>query len=152
MIFTARRPLAIPWPEPQNDMIRFLLTFPIGRMALASFALLYVESASAAGIRDGLVGYWPFDERAGQVAADASGFGQPGALINFTNDNRHWVAGKIAGALEFRGTNSRECVRIPDFIKPTNTMSFSAWVYADSFPQRSEERRVGKECRSRVWP
>jgi hypothetical protein len=49
----------------------------------------------------GLVGYWPFNERAGNVARDWSGNGNHGTLVN----SPQWVAGKFGGALSFSNNN-----------------------------------------------
>ena len=49
-----------------------------------------------------LVGYWPFDEKTGKKAEDASGNGNDGKLI----DEPKWVEGKFGSALEFGGDGS----------------------------------------------
>jgi hypothetical protein len=50
------------------------------------------------------------------------------------SDNSHWVAGRFGGALNFRGTTNGNYVIVPTYPKPTNAMSVSAWVWADSRP------------------
>jgi chitodextrinase len=52
---------------------------------------------------NGLIAYWPFDEGAGGSAADASGGGFNGKLVN----GPAWGSGKIGGALSFDGVNDR---------------------------------------------
>jgi hypothetical protein len=101
--------------------------------AMVMFLFLCIATVGAAAIRDRLVGYWPFDEQAGMIAPSGSGIGQPGTLVNFTNDNRHWVTGQIAGALRFRGSNYAEYVRVPDYVKARTTMTLSMWVHAESY-------------------
>ena len=54
-----------------------------------------------------LVGYWPFDEGSGDVAADASGNENDGELI----DGPKWVQGKYGEALEFADGSY---VNVPD--------------------------------------
>ena len=48
-----------------------------------------------------LVGYWKFDEGSGTTAADSSGNGNSGILVN----GPAWVDGKYGKALNFSGTN-----------------------------------------------
>jgi len=45
----------------------------------------------------GLLGYWKFDEGAGTTAADSSGNGNTGTLVN----NPTWTVGKVGNALAF---------------------------------------------------
>jgi subtilase family serine protease len=55
----------------------------------------------------GLVGYWALDETAGTTAADSSGNGHPGTLIN----GPAWTTGRVGGALSFDGVS--QSVSIP---------------------------------------
>lgn len=89
----------------------------------------------SAQITRDLVGYWRFDETQGQVARDSSGAGRDGALVNFAADGSAWGAGQIGGALAFRGLAFKDYVSVPDFAHPSKTMTFSAWVEANSFAQ-----------------
>lgn len=67
-------------------------------------ALIYALTKTTE--KAGPVGYWKFDEGAGTVAYDASGNANNGTLTNFDfNDNSNWTTGKVAGALEFDGSN-----------------------------------------------
>ena len=51
---------------------------------------------------NGLVGYWNFDEGTGTTAADSSGSGNNGTLVNGST----WTAGKVGnGALQFDGVD-----------------------------------------------
>lgn len=50
----------------------------------------------------GPVGYWNLNEGSGTAAADASGNGVNGTLVN----SPAWVAGMLSNALSFNGTNS----------------------------------------------
>ena len=78
-----------------------------------------------AAITDGLVGYWNFDEGSGTTAADSSGTGNTGTLIN----GPAWTTGKVGnGALSFDGAD--DYVNIPssaiyDF---AGDFTVSAWV------------------------
>ena len=55
-----------------------------------------------AGLDPDLVTWWPFDEGQGTVAADGSGNGNDGTLVN----GPVWVTGQLDGALQFNGTNA----------------------------------------------
>jgi hypothetical protein len=97
----------------------------------------------------GLVLHLKLDETSGLTAADSSGGGHNGSLINFTNvDNSQWLAGRIGGGLEF-ATNSiitnspRISVSDPTgaFNFATNgtartnsTFTVAAWIYGNASP------------------
>jgi hypothetical protein len=75
----------------------------------------------------GLVGYWSFDENAGTIAHDFSGFGQNGNLNNM--ESTDWISGKRGRALDFDGTN--EYVSITDSqgrLNISSTVTVSMWV------------------------
>ncbi len=91
--------------------------------------------ASHAAITDGLVAYWPFDEASGTTLNDATTNASHGTLYNFPGDNSQWVAGRIGGALNFRGPANADHVRVPNYPKPRTNMTLSAWVWADARPQ-----------------
>jgi hypothetical protein len=67
-------------------------------------ALSQTEIADAA--RVGLVGFWPADEPSGDIAYDASGFGNHGALTS----GALRVAGKIGGALQLDRAQAQSLV------------------------------------------
>lgn len=72
-----------------------------------------------------LVGYWAFDEGAGNIAYDASLKGGNGSLIN----NPTWQTGgscKAGECLLFDGTNYVDAGNIEDFT--TSDFSISVWV------------------------
>jgi hypothetical protein len=49
----------------------------------------------------GLVGRWAFDDGAGAIVADSSGYGNDGTIVG----GPAWTTGRIGGALSFAGTN-----------------------------------------------
>src|SRR5690349_16688012 len=55
-----------------------------------------------------VVGYWKLDDGTGTVAADSSGQGNNGTLVNGPT----WTAGKVGGALQFDGVN--DVVDVPN--------------------------------------
>lgn len=85
---------------------------------------------SLTSVLPGLAGYWPFDEKTGQVASDNSGNGNYGTLNNFPTDDSEWVAGLTGGALSFGGPVSQDYVRVADYPTVSTTFSLSAWVLA----------------------
>ena len=84
-----------------------------------------------------LVGYWKFDEGSGTIAADSSGNGNTGTLIN----NPTWVDGKSGKALSFNGVNNY--VKIPDSnsLDMTSQITVEAWVYPRAYVDN-----VGNAC------
>ena len=80
-----------------------------------------------ADITTGLVGWWKFDEGAGNVASDSSGNGNNGILVNSPS----WVNGYFGNALSFNGSNQNittsKLINIPK-------CAISAWIYILSYP------------------
>ena len=60
-----------------------------------------------------LVGWWKFDETAGETAFDASGNGNDGTLVGTSQ----WdPAGRVGGALDFDGASAH--ITIPPQLEP----------------------------------
>ena len=70
----------------------------------------------------GLVGYWRLDEGSGTTAADSSGNGNTGTLVNGPT----WVSGRYGNALSFDGADDR--VQLTSQPPLTDGFSFAAWV------------------------
>jgi hypothetical protein len=69
------------------------------------------------------VGIWLFDDGSGDVAADTSGQGNDGKLVNSPG----WVAGKFGTALEFNGTDN--CVQTEKkLLDGLEAFTIVAWV------------------------
>ncbi|MEO7494572.1 MAG: LamG-like jellyroll fold domain-containing protein [Massilia sp.] len=89
------------------------------------------ESAPSAEVKVG-AGKRPhvwlkFDETSGTVAADATGRGQSGTLVN----GPLWVAGRSGNALAFDGSN--DYVSLPtDVVRTLADFTIAAWVYWDA--------------------
>jgi len=76
-----------------------------------------------------LVGYWKFDEGTGTTAADSSGKGNDGTLVNGPT----WIAdGKYGGALKFDGVNDYVYVRDSDTLDVTNNFTIEHWFRPNS--------------------
>jgi type II secretory pathway pseudopilin PulG len=75
----------------------------------------------------GLVGCWKFDETSGLTAADSSGSGNNGTLVNMTGNE--WTTGVVNGALNFNGVNNYrvDCGNNAIF-NITNAITLSAWI------------------------
>jgi chitodextrinase len=77
----------------------------------------------------GLVAAYSFDEGAGSSAADASGNGNTGSLVNAT-----WAAaGKYGGAASFNGSNALVSVPDSSSLDLSAQMTLEAWVDPNAF-------------------
>jgi hypothetical protein len=71
-----------------------------------------LSGSALADFKDGLVGYWPFDETSGQVAHSLVPASADGQLYNFPDDDSQWVPGQIGGGATLSRTGfSRLCHR-----------------------------------------
>jgi Concanavalin A-like lectin/glucanases superfamily/Immunoglobulin I-set domain len=95
--------------------------------AISSNAVVQVTNFSLSNTR----AYWKFDETTGLTAADFSGNGNTGNLINFLGDDSQWLAGRVNGGLNFNAVYLNY-VSIPDAasLNFTNSqaLSLTAWV------------------------
>ncbi|MCD6505321.1 LamG domain-containing protein [Candidatus Poribacteria bacterium] len=78
------------------------------RYIILAFCLLIPWFSSYAGVEEGLVGYWPFDEGRGKTVKDASGNGNDGKFVGKVE----WVDGVYGSALKFDGETGY--VAVPD--------------------------------------
>lgn len=58
-------------------------------------------------ITDAMETLWKFDEATGLTAADSSGHGHDGTLLDYADATSQWSAGQVAGALSFDGQSNR---------------------------------------------
>ena len=92
-----------------------------------------------AGLQDGLVGYWSFDEGAGMTVTDSSGNGNTGTLRKQTA----WWSGISDQALFFDGAD--DYVEIPDSnsLDTPSTLTVSAWINNQTLTNRlSDQYRI----------
>lgn len=88
----------------------------------------------AIDLASGLVMHLKLDETSGTVAADASGKGNAGDLLNFADPGANWVKGILGNALEFNSaaTADNQAVAVPS--SPTlefadaKVFSFAFWA------------------------
>lgn len=95
-------------------------------IALIAFALaMSSTSLVRAGLDDGLVGYWKYDEGAGTVAHDATGNAHDGSF----RGSPSWVAGKSGYALSFDGADDGVDVPNVNGLNFDNqSVTFAAWI------------------------
>ncbi|OGX45666.1 MAG: hypothetical protein A3G38_00020 [Omnitrophica WOR_2 bacterium RIFCSPLOWO2_12_FULL_51_8] len=89
---------------------------------LFSAALIAAHLPAQAGITDGLVGYWKFDEGGGGVAYDSSGAGRDGVI----QGNPQWSTGKTGQAVSLDGID--DGIVLNNSIDLPNQFTFSVWV------------------------
>ncbi len=80
-----------------------------------------------------LVGHWKLDDGSGTTAADSSGNGNDGTLINMSS-GQDWVTGKFDGALDFDGVDDYISIGDKDSLDfgATESFTYSIWVYVSS--------------------
>lgn len=89
-------------------------------------------TVQAVTISSGLIGYWKLDEQQGDTAADSTTNQLHATLFNYPGDNSQWVAGKVGGAVAIAGADLQQFLIVPDYPKPTSTLTVSAWVWAET--------------------
>ncbi len=79
---------------------------------------------------NGLVGWWKFDETSGTLAADSSGYGNDGTILN-----GNFGTGQVGGALEMNGGNdSIVSIPISDSLRTTDKkLTVMAWAYLNDW-------------------
>ena len=96
------------------------------RLMLIGLALVtvlgFVQTASA-----DLVGWWSFDEGAGNVAKDGSGNGYDGTIIDAT-----WADGQLGSALEFNGSSAYVDIPPESWSTIDTQATCAVWMYIDS--------------------
>jgi hypothetical protein len=94
-------------------------------LVAASVALWRMSQTAEAALLNphpGLVGWWRFDEGAGSVATDSSGFGNAGTI-----NGAAWVDGKYGKASSFDGTTNNY-VSLPNIGIASGSFSISVWL------------------------
>lgn len=91
---------------------------------------LYPSGVVAPPPPSSLVGRWKLDDGGGSSAADASGLGNTGSLINGPS----WTSGTYGGGLSFDGVDDK--VQVPDSssLDLTSQGTIGVWVYPRSLP------------------
>ena len=102
----------------------------IRRLVLCCGILFFNPMSGYADIRTGLVGWWRLNESLGTTAADSSGNGNTGILVN----SPRWTTGKIGNAVTT--TNGYVNCGTGSSLDLANgsAVSMCAWVNPSSFP------------------
>lgn len=93
---------------------------------LVIFFILILTIDASASLREGLVGWWKFDETSGTSAFDSSGIGNTGTL----NNSPTWTTNcKIMNCLTFNASNSTVTINAYTALTPSFPFSIATWVY-----------------------
>jgi hypothetical protein len=98
--------------------------FKSGYNASAEASASFTKSSTGT-VSSGLVAYWNFDEGNGTTAADSSGNGNHGKLVN----GPQWAAGITGKALSFDGIDDNVTVSASSSLGLSNSFTLSAWVF-----------------------
>jgi len=82
------------------------------------------------------VGWWKLDDGSGLTAADSSGNGNDGTLINMAGNE--WTSGHVGGALEFDGNNDYIDCGNDDSLNITDEITMSAWINMSARPAKDD--------------
>ncbi len=93
------------------------------------FALSIAVVLAGGQAKAALVGHWAFDESNGTAAADSSGYGNNGILVNM-KPATDWVAGKAGNALSFDGVDDYVDLGNPasGILDISGAISVAAWI------------------------
>ena len=101
------------------------------RMSMALENTSALQPQGIGNLNSGLTGYWKFDDGSGSTAADSSGNGNTGTLVNTPT----WTTGQIGGGIGVVNTSSQYInLNNPSTYDLTSTgqMTISAWVKSGS--------------------
>lgn len=110
-----------------------------------------LDSLRFPALDSALLGYWPFEEGAGESAADASGNGRSAAM-----KGTEWAAGREGGALKFtKGQGYVDAgVKEPDDLAfaTDQDFTFAAWAkVGNPVPNRGVARRIISKQKSGAY-
>jgi len=111
---------------------RFILA---GTMLSIILSILFMGSGGGAGtgavdIRQGLVGYWAFDENSTSTYLDTSGYGNNGVHSLLTPNRLQWRNCEFGSCLNFNRTLNTYIQTPTTFLPSGNaTRSVSLWIY-----------------------
>jgi len=88
---------------------------------------------------NGLVGWWKFDETEGTLAADSSGNGHNGTLMNGPT----WTTGPVRGALSFDGTNDQVTCVESAALRISGDLTIAFWTKKNA-EAKMASRIIGK--------
>jgi hypothetical protein len=121
----------------------FLGVFGIARALTMQEIIVGQTSGQVLGASTtGLVGYWNFDEGSGTTAADSSGNGNNGTLVNGPT----WTVGKVGSeALSFDGSSGYVNAGSATSLNSLGPLTLSAWIYPTAaLGSASDNAVIGK--------
>jgi hypothetical protein len=107
-----------------------------GHSVVSSSVTVTVSSAGS-----NLVGYWKLNETSGSTAADSSGNGNTGTLVNAPA----WTPGKINGALRFDGVTQYVDCGNASSLNPASQITLAAWINSSDGAARHTEEIIAKD-------
>ncbi len=122
--------------KPGRSATLYTMRHPILLPFLFASAVSFLASLTPAPAIDGLIGYWTFDGDTGDVAADHSGEGRDGDVIQPDNV---WVDDPVRGAVYQSGNGSY--IDLGSFLPVLDLASeftWSLWV----FPQETDNNNI----------
>ena len=91
-------------------------------------ALATLSVTPVTNIAVGLQAQFKFDETTGFTAADTSGLGRTGQLIDFPDATSPWISGQVNRALSFDGISNRVVVTNSGPINLGSDATFAFWI------------------------
>jgi hypothetical protein len=88
---------------------------------------VYLRTGERSDCQDGLVAWWKLDEAAGTAAADSSGNGNDGTLVNM-DPATDWITGQIGSALDFDGSNDYVNCGNGSKLNITSAITIAFWI------------------------
>ena len=107
--------------------------------AIAFGIIIMLSMAAFAGLDDGIVAQWDFDEGQGAVLADKSGKGNDGKI-----HGAEWVKAGNGHALKFDGVDDYVDCGAGSSLNLSGPMTLEAWVFLGSAPEKDEAGIIGK--------
>ena len=103
-------------------------------LLITLLSVVYFSSVANAGLEDGLLVHYPFDESEGTTASDASGNGRDASLKGGASWNS--TGGRIGGALQLDGSQGSSAVDEDgeDYLNGLTAFTVALWVKADAIP------------------
>ena len=139
--------------DKPNKIAKINVRLPsVGANSIKTFYMVYgsTDALSASNVdcvnkpSGGLVGYWNFNEGAGSLAADSSGYNNTGALYPIGKNMPKWTTkGKYGAAIYFDSIDDYVRVTVPD-LGTTYTMAF--WATIDTIVSSQKSWQTAISC------
>jgi len=96
----------------------------VAALSVFSIVFLILSSVCPATAQSSPIAYWALDEEQGSVAADGSGNGHDGTLVN----DPSWTLGNVGGALAFNGIDDAVVVQDSSLLAAPDQLTIAAWI------------------------